>query len=173
MTIELGPMKKITAPNADAIVAAASLSEDAQALVKPGMPVRALLDALIDAELMTDAMRVFAYALPKREAVWWACQCARQAQPDKPVPIDAEIIQASEKWVYRPNEQGRRAAMDLAMKTDFDRAAHWTGAAVFWSGGSIAPPDAPPVATLVCPVVGSTNRSPEPVPRIANPPMAS
>jgi hypothetical protein len=145
MAIELGPLKKITVPNADAIAAAAALSEEAQALVEPGMPVRALLDALIAADLLTDAMRVFAYALPKREAVWWACQCARQAQPEKPAPIDAEIVKASEGWVYRPNEQARRAAMDLAMKTEFDRAAHWTGAAVFWSGGSIAPPDAPPV----------------------------
>lgn len=145
MAIELGALKKISVPSADSVVAAASLSEEAQALVKPGMPVKALLAVLLDEKLWTDALRVFAYALPKREAVWWACQCARQAIPEKPAAIDAEIVKAAETWVYRPNEQGRRAAMDLAMKTEFDRAAHWTGAAVFWSGGSIAPPEAPPV----------------------------
>ena len=81
MAIDLGPLKKIVVPSADPVVAAAALSEEAQALARPGMPVKALLVTLLDAELWTDALRVFAYALPKREAVWWACQCARQAVP--------------------------------------------------------------------------------------------
>jgi hypothetical protein len=145
MAAQLGPMKKITAPAAEPLVEMAQLSDQARALLKPAMPVRPYFAALIDAGLVTDALRLFAYALPKREAVWWACLCARQAQPEPPNPADVEIIKASEAWVYRPNDQARRAAMDLAMKTGFDRAAHWPAAAVFWSGGSIAPPEAPPV----------------------------
>jgi hypothetical protein len=145
MAAQLGPMKKITAPAAEPLVEMAQLSDQARGLLKPAMPVRPFLAALIDAGLVTDALRLFAYALPKREAVWWACLCARQAQPEPPNPADVEIIKASEAWVYRPNDQARRSAMDLAMKTGFDRAAHWPAAAVFWSGGSIAPPEAPPV----------------------------
>jgi len=145
MTIQVGPLKKITALAAEPLVEVAQLSDAARALVVPKMTVRGLLAALIDAGLLNDALRLFAYALPKREAVWWACQCARQAEPEPSVPADAEIIQASEAWVYRPTDQARRAAMDLAMKTGFDRAAHWPAAAAFWSGGSIAPPTAPPV----------------------------
>lgn len=145
MAAELGPLKKITAPEAAPLVEMAQLSDEARALLKPAMPVRPFLAALIDASLATDTLRLLAYALPKREAVWWACLCARQAQTDPPNQADLEIIKASEAWVYRPNDQSRRAAMDLAMKTGFDRAGHWPAAAAFWSGGSIAPPEAPPV----------------------------
>jgi hypothetical protein len=145
MAVQLGPLKKITAPAVEPLVEMAQLSDAARALLKPGMPVRSYLAALIEADLVTDALRLLAYALPKREAVWWACLCARQAQPEPPNPLDMEIIKASEAWGYRPHDQTRRAAMDLAMKTSFDRAAHWPAAAAFWSGGSIAPPDAPPV----------------------------
>ncbi|MGF1625425.1 MAG: hypothetical protein ACFCVH_11115 [Alphaproteobacteria bacterium] len=145
MATQIGPLKKITVPAAEPLVETAQLSDPARALLAPKMTVRALLAALVDAGLLGDALRLLAYALPKREAVWWACQCARQAQPETPLDPDIEIIQASEAWVYRPTDQARRAAMELAMKTGFDRAAHWLAAAAFWSGGSIAPPEAPPV----------------------------
>ncbi|MEZ5666434.1 MAG: hypothetical protein R3F55_03175 [Alphaproteobacteria bacterium] len=145
MHVDIGPLKKIVAPSADPLLAPAHLGAEAQALARPGMTVRDLLAALAEADLLTDALRLLAYALPRREAVWWACQCARQAQPAQPLAPDMEIIQASEAWVYRPHDKSRRAAMDLAMQTEFDRAAHWTAAAAFWSGGSIAPPEAPPV----------------------------
>lgn len=145
MALKVGPLKKITAPAAEPLAAMAKLGDEARALVKPGITVRALVTALVDGGLLNDALKLMAYALPKREAVWWACLCARQAQPEPPIEADLEIIKASEAWVYRPTDQSRRGVMDLALKTEFNRAAHWPAAAAFWSGGSIAPLNSPPV----------------------------
>jgi len=36
---------------------------------------------------LTDAVRVAAHALPRREAVWWACMCAR-AVPARPQRVE-------------------------------------------------------------------------------------
>lgn len=145
MALKIGPLKKVTAPAAAPLADMAKVSDDARALLKPEMAVRAYLSALVEDGLLNDALKLMAYALPKREAVWWACLCARQAQPEQPIEADLEIIKASEAWVYRPTDQSRRAAMDLALKTEFNRAAHWPAAAAFWSGGSIAPLNSPPV----------------------------
>ena len=138
-------MKKITATDPAPYLEAASLSEDALALAKPGVDTKTLMAKLIEAGLTTDALRLFAYVLPKRESVWWACLCSRQALTDPPDESDMAIIKASEAWVYRPADKTRREAMALAENTKFDHAAHWPAAAAFWSGGSIAPEDCPKV----------------------------
>ena len=40
----------------------------------------------MDAHEYTDAVRFLAHALPKREAVWWACLCVRKAAGANPPP---------------------------------------------------------------------------------------
>ena len=97
-----------------------------------------------DPESLDDAIKFFAYALPKRLAVWWAAQCVRTAQPSPP-PEDAAILQATEKWVAAPNESHRRKAMSLAEGQECQTAAAWTGVSAFWSHGSMAPPNVPAV----------------------------
>lgn len=145
MALKIGPLKKVTVTDPTPFLEAASLGEAALALAKPGVEMKALLGKLIEAGLVMDALRLFAYALPKREAVWWACLCARQALADPPDEADVAILKASEAWVYRPTDKARREAMALAEKSKFDHAAHWPAAAAFWSGGSIAPEDCPKV----------------------------
>ncbi len=90
-------------------------------------------------------MRLVAHALPKREAVWWACMCAR-AVPDAALsPNDAEALERAEQWVRRPDDAARRAAMAAAERTKFDSPEAWAAVAAFWSGGSMAPEGQPPV----------------------------
>ncbi len=143
--MQLGSLKKFTMHTAGDVAAVADFSDEAKPLIVERAPIKSLIAKLVEEEMWPDALKVFAYALPKREAVWWACTCARQSLTKPPDPADAEIIKASEAWVYRPTDKNRRAAMELAEATEFNRAAHWTAAGAFWSGGSISQPDLPAV----------------------------
>ena len=110
---------------------------------------RQLLDGAADAATgverlqgagrMTEAARIVAYALPKREAVWWACMCARAAPDATPTPEDRAALDAAETWVRMPDERARRAAMTAAEKAGFNSAEAWAAVGAFWSGGSMAP----------------------------------
>jgi hypothetical protein len=95
---------------------------------------------------LADAVRVTAHALPRREAVWWACMCAR-AVPSRPQRAeDAVALEAAEAWVRRPDEPSRRAAHAAAGRAGFSSAEAWAAMGAFWSGGSMAPEGQPVVA---------------------------
>lgn len=97
------------------------------------------VERLVAAGRHQDAVKLIANALPKREAVWWACMCAR-AVPDAGLPAeDAAAIEAAEAWVRRPDEPTRRAAAAKAEKTKFATPESWAAMGAFWSGGSMAP----------------------------------
>ncbi|MBX9701878.1 MAG: hypothetical protein K2X74_20755 [Acetobacteraceae bacterium] len=95
-----------------------------------------------EAQLMP-ACRLVAHALPKREAVWWACMCARAVPDEKAVPLDAAALEAAETWVRRPDEAARRACMAAAEKSNFRSTEAWAAVGAFWSGGSMAPEGQP------------------------------
>lgn len=94
---------------------------------------------------MVEAARVAAYALPKREAVWWACMCARAAPAPSPLPADLPALDAAEAWVRIPDEKARRAAMTAAERAGFGSAEAWASVGAFWSGGSMSPEGQPVV----------------------------
>ena len=105
------------------------------------------IEQLVEAGKLVEAARLVAHAMPKREAVWWACMCAR-AVPDPALkPEDLASLAAAEAWVRRPEERARRAAAEIAEKTSFKSAEAWAAMGAFWSGGSLAPEgmaDVPP-----------------------------
>jgi hypothetical protein len=103
----------------------------------------ALLEA---AGFKNEAARLTAHALPKREAVWWACMCAA-AVPDPELPVaDAEARLAAEAWVRKPADDAlRRAAWDSAQLTAFRSPEAWAAVGAFWSGGSMSPEGQPVV----------------------------
>jgi hypothetical protein len=144
--MELGALKKITAAAAADIARSAKLSAEAEALLARATTPAAYLGALIEAGLETDALRFLAFALPKREAVWWACLAARDALAADNRPEVAACLEAVEAWVYRPDEEKRRQTFPLAEAVGFETPAGYAALAAFWSGGSIAPPDAPEVS---------------------------
>lgn len=104
------------------------------------------VERLEAAGLRNDAARLAAHALPKREAVWWACMCA-DAVPDPRLPaMDAIARRAAEAWVRKPAEDSlRRAAWEAAQKTGFRSPEVWAAVGAFWSGGSMAPEGQPVV----------------------------
>ena len=97
------------------------------------------------AGLAGEAARLAAFALPPREAVWWACMCARHTLPATPPAVAAAILDATESWVRRPRDEARRAAMALAEAGPMDTPEAWAAIGAFWSGESMAPPGAPAV----------------------------
>lgn len=102
------------------------------------------LTRLIEHERYMDAIRFLALALPKREAVWWGCLCARNNCDPKAVK-DIQALNAAEEWVYKPSEEARQKCGLLAESTQYKTAAGWAAMAAFWSGGSMTPPNTPVV----------------------------
>jgi len=115
------------------------------ALVAAAPDAAAGLAALAEAGRYPEAMRLAAHALPKREAVWWACMCARAVPDLKLADPDRAALEAAEAWVRKPDEATRRAAMAQAQATGFKSAEAWAAVGAFWSGGSMAPEGQPPV----------------------------
>ncbi len=121
----------------------ADLGESAQTLLRGEPGPRSYLARLLEAELFAEAVRFLAFALPKREGVWWAWVCARKAAGGEPNPPVKAALEATERWIVQPSEEHRRQAMREAQAADFGTAAGCAALAAFLTSGSIAPPDAP------------------------------
>jgi hypothetical protein len=96
--------------------------------------------------LNDEAVHLSAHALPKREAVWWACMCA-QAVPDPALPAaDTAARVAAEAWVRQPSDDAlRRTAWDAVQATAFQSPEALAAAAAFFSGSSLSPAGQPAV----------------------------
>ena len=94
-----------------------------------------------------DAAFFLGQALPRHETVAWAARLVRDLNQKMPAPKrpDADALKAALLWVQDPSEQRRRAAYDAAQTAAGDSAERMAALAAFFSGGSIAPPDCPPV----------------------------
>jgi hypothetical protein len=142
------------------LAARVKLSDEARALLRPEWSAQQYLEALLGAGHLVDAIRFLAWALPRREAVWWACQCIRAAGRATAVSaVSAEgaaedpALAAAEKWAASATEDHRRAAFDAGEALKFETPAALAALAAFWSGGSLAPPKLPvvPPAEKLCP----------------------
>ncbi len=140
------------------LVAKSSLDPEALPLIQPTMTARQAVAALVTGGRFTDAIRLAARALPRREAVWWACQCFRASPAESDTPAQVTAVDLAEKWVVKPTEEGRRAAGDAAELAQIGTAAGQIAMAAFWSGGSLAPPKmatVPPAEHLLSVAVGN------------------
>ena len=145
-----GPLLKFTAKTAQEVCARFELSEEARALVRSGQTSPQCLDALVDKQLFPDAIRFLAHGLPKREAVWWACHCAKSAGTTLG-QAEAAAVQRAERWVADPSEENRQAAMPAAEAAKLGTPAGCAALAAFLSGGSMGPANVaaiPPAETL-------------------------
>jgi hypothetical protein len=138
------PKRPLAAPAAP-LAARFKPGEMAAKLVKPDQSAGELLDALSAAGLFADAVRLLAWALPRREAVGWACECVRTALPEGAPAAEAAALAAASRWVEAPTEENRRAAFAAAEAVEFGPAAAHAALAAFWSGGSLSLPKLPVV----------------------------
>ena len=141
--MNLSTLPKVTAKTAEELCKHFPLSDEAKPLLKPQQTPGQLLEALAAKSYWIDAVRLLAHALPKREAVWWALVCARTAHGANPPPKIAAALQAAEKWVLDPSEENRRPAWPAAEAAEIGTPAGCAAVAAFWTGGSLAPPQAP------------------------------
>jgi hypothetical protein len=115
-------------------------------------PPVAFLRNLSAQEKLEDAVTFCAYLLPRREAVWWACGCARGFVGDIAPGRTAALV-AAEAWVREPNEEHRVKALDAGTKGDSNDELTWLALAAGWAGGSLTSnPKAPvPVPQYMTP----------------------
>lgn len=131
--------KKVKASTATEVSVRVDLEDNAAALLGEQQTPSEFLGLLIQQKFFPDAIRFLSQALPNREATWWACLCARDVLGDDPRPEVVSVLENTEKWVYKPNDEHRLTIFSLAEKATFDVPASWAGMAAFWSGGNISP----------------------------------
>src|SRR6266446_6909082 len=93
---------------AEPIAKRCELREEAKRLLTEDLSPRRYVEVLADRKLFLDAVTFISFALPKREAVWWACNCARVVAASKLSGTQAAALEAAEKWVAAPTEVNRR-----------------------------------------------------------------
>lgn len=98
---------------------------------------------LIAAGELALAIRFLAMALPRLEAIGWAAEMLEQA--GVVTSQERNALDAAARWIQVPDDDTRRAAWDAAEAVR-EGPARYLGAAIFFSGGSIAPADCGPVA---------------------------
>jgi hypothetical protein len=138
-------LAKIEAEEAAQVLARYEPSAAAAQLATPALSPRAYLEQLISEELLEDALFFLAYALPRREALWWGLRCVRKVTPAEPSDAIGAALTAVETWVTEPGDESRRAAMQAAEEATFGTPAGCLALAVFFSEGSMSPADCPPV----------------------------
>lgn len=106
--------------------------EEAPADIEP----IAFLNRLRTGGTPEDAIGFCAYLLPKREAVWWSCQCIRAIMTGMS-HADRALVEIAEAWVSKPEEANRLIALEEGLKASDSGPPAWTALAAAWSGGSL------------------------------------
>lgn len=122
------------------LIAAAELSDDASSKLTPNKTPSAFMRELVGAGLMPDAIKYLAQALGPKRAVHWAIACVREFRAEN-FTQTARALAVFDTWAADPSDGNRRAAAEAAE----DGPEKPLGLAIFFSGGSIAPPEVNPV----------------------------
>ncbi len=138
--MSIGPLPKITFPNAADVWKRYEPEEEASSCQREGMSPEAYLESLAEAELWSEAVKFLTQALPKRDAIAWAYQCVRGVSGTEMSPPAQAALQAVEAWLADSTEARRRTAHAAAKTVGFDSPAGCVALGVFFSGGSLGPP---------------------------------
>ncbi len=122
-----------------------ALEADAAAAVEGCTQAPDALHRLEAGGFLVEATRLVAHALPKREAVWWACMCAFHTAPADLPAADRAAREAAEDWVRQQTDKSRRIAWERAQASGCTSPEAWAAVAAFWSGDSMSPEGQPAV----------------------------
>lgn len=154
-------MKKILANHASDIFSNYDVNPDVINLNLDDYSPAEFIKRLQEDGFYSDAVVFLSHALPRREAVWWACLCARKATKILADKNDQLALKAAEEWVIKPTEENRRNAEKLAEMTNYKTPSGWAATAAFWSGSSITKenetPVPPPAYLYAHAVAGAVN----------------
>ncbi len=140
-----GTLTKLAGVDFAMVMGRASPSPDAMVPLKGCGDIGDAIVRLEAAGFAVEAVRVLAHALPKREAVWWACMCAANTTPADLAEPDRLARETAELWVRQQKDEQRRTAMTHAEASGFQTPEAWSGVAAFWSGDSMSPLNVPAV----------------------------
>jgi hypothetical protein len=118
---------------------------DIKTLANTAPSADVLIDKLTAEEKFQDAIKLRAYLLDKRQAVWWGCYCCREELDGKLPSEQEEAVNSAALWVEDPNESNRRAAETKAAELNYSGPGATLGLSAFWSNGSLAPEGSPDV----------------------------
>lgn len=94
----------------------------------------------------SDAAFFIGQALPRHETVAWAAGVVRDLNEGRATPPrDVEALKVTLLWTRDPSEPRRRAAWEAAQSASDRGAERLAALAAFFSGGSLAPENCPPV----------------------------
>jgi hypothetical protein len=137
---------KVSASSAAEICGRYEPSEGARRMQREGLTPRQFLELLVQAGQFRDAAEFLAHALPRREAIWWACLGVRHAYGGALPPNQVAALKAAVEWVLEPDESRRRLAQAAGEAADFGTPGGCVALAVYASGGSLIAPNLPEVA---------------------------
>jgi hypothetical protein len=135
----------LTARTASEVCARLYLDKAALRLLSPGMRPSEFVDALVEKQQYLAAIDFIAHALPAREAIWWGGLCLQRTCGDKLEPWERRAFRITVQWVLQPNEANRAAAKEPADVLGPASAAGCLAAAANQTGGSVGPPQGPPI----------------------------
>lgn len=125
---------------------ARAMGLDEKLCPEEGVPPQAWYESALAEGALERAVSLLGHALPRYEAVAWV---ARLLEADshrcKLLPRDQQALDRALRWLGDPSDDFRREAFEAAELASEDAPERMLGAAVFLSGGSMAPPDLPPV----------------------------
>jgi hypothetical protein len=108
-------------------------------LIEPvDTPSLAFLGELSGQQPVDKAIGFCAYLLPRREAVWWGCQCVRMLAPPNDNQ-EAVALRAAEEWVHLPEEGQRLSALAIGRQSNYRAATTWLALAAGWAGPGMPP----------------------------------
>jgi hypothetical protein len=127
----------------------AGLSLKAMELLENQPECRSFIRQLTAAGCDVDVVKFLAYALPRREAVWWGCLFVRllAGAPLPPGSAPDTALRAASRWVVDPSKPNGRAAGDAGNAAGDETPAGCLALAAYWNGGNIGPPGDPEVAS--------------------------
>lgn len=89
--------------------------------IRTDQSVGEYLHTLIGKQFYLDALRVMAYTLPIRHAVWWGCMGVAEAQPPATLStLELEALQATTRWVVLPTDEHLQEVEDYSMQLDLE-----------------------------------------------------
>lgn len=135
-------LPRVNARTAREVLLRFELDDEVRARVRPDWSPSEYLNRLLEKQNYTAAVQFLAHALPKREAVWWACLCAKSSSGTAP---SAGALAAAEKWVANPTEESRRQTVSAALAAGLVSPAGCAALAAFVAEGSLGAPEAPPI----------------------------
>jgi hypothetical protein len=164
------PLLKLRATPMAEVLPRLGLTGEPATLIQYEPDAAVALARLEEAGFVNEAAKLMAHALPRREAVWWACMCARHTAPPELPAADHAAVEAAEQWVRQQTDEARREAFDHAQQAGFGTPEAWAAVAAFWCGDSMSPlgqPKTPPAPHLAgtavsgCVVLAAVRRFPE------------